>query len=54
MIKLSKEENGKQRMVTCCVMNCQKEIPVDKAIKIKDQYFCRICGTAYIRSSLNL
>lgn len=54
MIKLSKEENGKQRIVTCCVMNCQAEIPIEKAMVIDDKYFCPICGVAYYRSKLNL
>ena len=40
--------------VKCCVMNCQKEIPIEKAIKIEDKYFCGICGVAYYRSQLNI
>ena len=46
-------DNG-AKIVICCVKNCQKEIPIEKAIKINDQYFCGICGTAYYRSALNL
>ena len=46
-------ENG-VKIVICCVKNCQKEIPIEKAIKINDQYFCGICGTAYYRSALNI
>ena len=54
MIKLFKEEDGEQKVVKCCVMNCQVEIPIEKAIKIGDKYFCRICGVAYYRRNLNL
>ena len=54
MIKLSNEDEDEQTAVKCCVMNCQTEIPVEKAIKIGDNYFCPICGVAYYRSSLNL
>ncbi len=46
-------DNG-AKTVTCCVKNCQKEIPIDKAIVINGEYFCGICGTAYYRSALNL
>lgn len=48
------DTEDKKKIVKCCVMNCQKEIPIDNAIKIKDKYFCGVCGTAYVRSSLNL
>ncbi|MFX0081722.1 MAG: hypothetical protein ACFE94_08210 [Candidatus Hodarchaeota archaeon] len=51
---MSKEEDGEQKVVKCCVMNCQAEIPIDKAIKIGDDYFCRLCGVAYYRRNLNL
>jgi len=51
---LSKEEKGEQEEVTCCVMNCQLKIPIGKAIKVADKYFCPICGVAYYRSNLNL
>ncbi|MFX1573823.1 MAG: hypothetical protein ACFFB0_13825 [Promethearchaeota archaeon] len=51
---MSKEEEGTQKIVICCVMNCQEEIPIEKAMLINDKYFCRICGVAYIRSKLNL
>ena len=54
MIKLSKEEDRDQKIVKCCVMNCQAEIPIEKAIKIGNKYFCGICGVAYYRSNLNL
>lgn len=54
MIKLSKEEPSEQKIVICCVMNCQREIPIERAIKINDKFFCRICGVAYYRSNLNL
>ncbi len=54
MIKLSKEEQEDKRTVTCCVMNCQIEVPIDKAIVIEGKYFCPICGVAYYRSFLNL
>jgi hypothetical protein len=42
-----------QERVRCCVKNCGKEVPIDKAIKINDQYFCGACGVAYYRSILN-
>ncbi|MHA1985132.1 MAG: hypothetical protein ACW98D_00700 [Promethearchaeota archaeon] len=51
---MSSGENKEQGMVTCCVMNCQEEISLENAVKIKDQYFCKLCGVAYYRSSLNL
>jgi len=53
MSKNTNVENGK-KMVKCCVMNCQKEIPIEKAIIIKGKYFCGECGTAYYRSALNI
>jgi len=46
-------DNGAKTTI-CCVKNCQKEIPINKAIVINGQYFCGICGTAYYRSALNL
>ena len=46
--------NSTEKTVTCCVKNCQKEIPIDQAIVIDNQYFCGICGVAYYRSALNL
>ena len=49
---MSKKEANK--FVKCCVKNCQKEMPVDKAIIIEDKYYCGICGVAYYRSALNL
>jgi len=49
---MSKKEE--KTSVQCCVKNCQKEVPVDKAIVIRDQYFCGICGVAYVRSNLKL
>ena len=54
MINLSTKETDEPKVVTCCVINCQREIPLDKAIKIKDNYFCRLCGVAYYRSNLNI
>ncbi|MFX1281894.1 MAG: hypothetical protein ACFFA3_21275 [Promethearchaeota archaeon] len=51
---MSNEEKDKQTTVKCCVMNCQNEIPIEKAIKINDDYFCPICGVAYYRRNLNL
>ncbi|MFX1477453.1 MAG: hypothetical protein ACFFCI_04930 [Promethearchaeota archaeon] len=51
---MSNNEKREQETVTCCVMNCQKEIPIEKAIKINENYFCRICGVAYYRRNLNL
>lgn len=58
MIKMSKEKNesdGKdEKVVKCCVMNCQQEIPIEKAIIINGKYFCGLCGVAYYRSNLNL
>ncbi|MFX1258642.1 MAG: hypothetical protein ACFFAN_12335 [Promethearchaeota archaeon] len=51
---MSKGNNKKQQIVTCCVMNCQAEIPIEKAMKIDNKYFCSICGVAYYRSKLNL
>lgn len=47
-------KNEEKTRVQCCVKNCQKEIPIDNAIVIKDEYFCGICGVAYIRSNINL
>ncbi|MHA1281143.1 MAG: hypothetical protein ACTSQP_01450 [Promethearchaeota archaeon] len=46
-------EVKKKKTVKCCVMNCQKEIPINEAIVIKGKYFCGICGVAYYRSVLN-
>ncbi|MFX1377161.1 MAG: hypothetical protein ACFFA0_15250 [Promethearchaeota archaeon] len=51
---MSKEKDGEQKLVKCCVMNCQNEIPIEKAIKVGNKYFCRICGVAYYRTNLNL
>ncbi|MFX1409420.1 MAG: hypothetical protein ACFFA6_03650 [Promethearchaeota archaeon] len=48
------EDEDQVKLITCCVMNCQVEIPIDKAIRIESRYFCPICGTAYYRSILNL
>ncbi len=47
-------ELSKSEKVSCCVMNCQKEIPIEKAIKLENKFFCPICGVAYIRHTLNL
>jgi hypothetical protein len=54
MIKLSNKEGSEQKTVRCCVINCQKEIAIEKAIKINDDYFCPICGVAYYKRNLNL
>jgi hypothetical protein len=54
MIKLSKEEQEDKQKVTCCVMNCQTEVSIDKAVVIEGKYFCPICGVAYYRSTLSL
>ena len=54
MIKLSNENKGNKKTVTCCVMNCQTEVPIEKAIIIEGQYFCPICGVAYFRSTFNI
>ena len=51
---MSNAENREQTEVTCCVMNCQAEIPIENAIKIEDKYFCKLCGVAYYKSKLNL
>ena len=54
MINLSNNEKGELEVVTCCVMNCQVEIPIDKALKINGKFFCPVCGVAYYRSNLNI
>jgi len=46
--------NSEEELVKCSVRNCQREIKKEDAIKIKDQYFCKICGVSYIRSNLNI
>ncbi|MFX0027949.1 MAG: hypothetical protein ACFE8B_01970 [Candidatus Hermodarchaeota archaeon] len=51
---MSNEEGSEPEKVKCCVMNCQVETPIEKAIKIGDNYFCPICGVAYYRRNLNL
>ncbi|MFX1503829.1 MAG: hypothetical protein ACFFDH_22900 [Promethearchaeota archaeon] len=48
------EEHEDNQTVTCCVMNCQAVVPIDKAIVIEGKYFCPICGVAYYRSVLKL
>ena len=45
---------NKIETVKCCVKNCRKEIPKEKAIIIDGQPFCEICGVAYYRSALNI
>ena len=40
------EDSEKVQLVKCCVVNCQKEVPKDKAIKIDENYFCGLCGVA--------
>ncbi len=47
-------EIKEKEYVQCSVSNCQKEIEKDKAIIIKDKYFCGICGVAFYRSALRL
>ncbi len=47
-------EKEEKRIVKCSVKNCQKEITIDMAIKIKGDYYCGICGVACYRSALNL
>jgi hypothetical protein len=54
MINLSREEQEDNQTTTCCVINCQAEVPIDKAIVIEGKYFCPICGVAYYRSVLKL
>jgi hypothetical protein len=49
---MSQEE--KKETVFCCVMNCKKEIPIKNAITIGGKYFCKNCGVAYYRTTLNL
>ncbi|MFX0001538.1 MAG: hypothetical protein ACFE9Q_08450 [Candidatus Hodarchaeota archaeon] len=51
---MSEEKQENDQTVTCCVMNCQAEVPIEKAIFIEGQYFCPICGVAYYRSALSL
>ena len=53
---MSKEKHSKNsnQIVQCCVKNCGAKIPIDKAMVINGQYFCRICGTAYYRTFLNI
>ncbi|MFX1568595.1 MAG: hypothetical protein ACFFCV_09520 [Promethearchaeota archaeon] len=51
---MSNEKTGKEKKITCCVMNCQAEVPIEKAIVIEGQYFCPICGVAYYRSTFGL
>ena len=53
---MSKEELSKNstQIVQCCVKNCGVKIPIDEAMVINGQYFCRICGTAYYRTFLNI
>jgi len=53
---MPKEENSKNstQTVHCCVKNCGAKIPINEAMVINDQYFCRICATAYYRTFLNI
>ncbi|MBN1216369.1 MAG: hypothetical protein JXA99_13125 [Candidatus Lokiarchaeota archaeon] len=46
-------DNKELVYVKCCVKNCQKQIVLEEAMKINDNYFCSICGVAYYRSFLN-
>ncbi len=50
---LKGKDKEKKKFVKCCVMNCRKEIPIEKAITISGKYFCSICGVAYYRSTFN-
>jgi CTP-dependent riboflavin kinase len=50
---MSKDKEKNIKYVKCCVKNCQKSIPIDRAIVIDGKYFCGLCGTAYYRSALN-
>jgi len=43
-----------EKFVKCCVKNCQKEIKIEEAIRIKDKYFCKICAVSFIREQLNI
>ncbi|MFX1258614.1 MAG: hypothetical protein ACFFAN_12185 [Promethearchaeota archaeon] len=43
-----------EKVVKCCVKNCQKKIPIENAIVIKEKIFCGECGVAFYRSALNL
>jgi len=54
MIKVSNEKKEKKQKVSCCIMNCQTEIPIEKAIIIEGQYFRPICSVVYYRSKLNI
>lgn len=53
---MSKEENSNNgsQIVQCCVKNCGAKIPIDKAVEINGQYFCKICGTVLYRNFLNI
>jgi formylmethanofuran dehydrogenase subunit E len=52
---MSKEKDSKNsNQIECCVKNCGEKISTDEAMIINDQYFCRICGTAYYRTFLNI
>ena len=53
---MSKENhsNDSPRIIECCVKNCGVKIPIDEAMLINGQYFCRICGTGYYRTFLNI
>ena len=54
MIKLSNEKKRNKKKVTCCSMNRQTEVLIEKAIIIEGQYFCPIWGLAYYRSTHGL
>jgi len=53
---MSKEKHSKKgnQIVECCVKNCGAKIPIDEVMLINNQKFCRICGTAYYRTFLNI
>ncbi len=55
MSKEKHSKNGNQIVeCCCCVKNCGVKIPIDEAMEINGQYFCRICGTVYYRTFLNI
>ena len=48
------ENHKNTQMVKCCVKNCQRLIPKDKAVVIEGNYFCELCSVAYYRTLLGL
>ena len=52
---MSKEKDStNSNQIECCVKNCSVKIPIDEAMLINGQYFCKICGTALYRNFLNI